>query len=99
MGGTSRRLVLAERSDRRPVDLQSEREIPRTVEQAPCDVVLQAIASPRGSISAYMCLALALSLGLASVSTFTHRLSLASGPCSAKLGALAGGESIGLLTE
>jgi len=31
------------------VDPQPEREVPRTVEQAPCDVVLEVTASPRGS--------------------------------------------------
>ena len=101
MGGrpTSRRLVLAERGDRRLGRSATRARGPKNGGAGPCDVVLEATALPGGSFSAYMCLALALFLGLASVSTLAHRLSLASGPCSAKLGALAGGESIGLSTE
>ena len=55
MGGTSRRLVLAERSDRRPGRSATRARGPKNGGASTCDVVLEATASPRGRFSAYMC--------------------------------------------
>ena len=55
MVGTSRRLEVAERSDRRPGRSATRARDPKNGGVSPCDVV--------GS-SAYMCLGLALFLGL-----------------------------------